>query len=77
MDDVTWVAARAAQAVSRHLNAAESGASKFSTRLQRESVTAIDAAASANEARSVPVAALGAALDAEPAAERAGSRSAA
>jgi hypothetical protein len=81
MDDVTWVAARAAQAVSRHLNAAESEATKFSTRLRRAPVAALDTAASANEAPPVPMAALeaavDAALDAEPTTGRTGSRSAA
>lgn len=73
MDDVTWVAARAAQAVSRHLNAAESEAAKFSARLRREPVTALDAAVPANEAPRVPMVT----LERESTAELGGSRSAA
>lgn len=73
MDDVTWAAARAAQAVSRHLNAAESEAATFSARLRREAVTALDAAVPANEARRVPMGT----LEHESTAELDGSRSAA
>jgi hypothetical protein len=50
MDEWTWAAALAAQAVSRHLNAAESEAPRFSTRLRRESIGAVEAARPANSA---------------------------
>jgi hypothetical protein len=79
MDDWTWVAARAAQAVSRHLNAAESEAPRFSARLRRESIGAVEArlpghaALPANPSPRGPVAA----LDEARALESADSRSAA
>ena len=57
MDDMTWVAARAAQAVSRHLNAAESEATTYAARLQRASVAALEPAPPANESARAPVAA--------------------
>ncbi len=69
MDDVTWVAARAAQAVSRHLNAAESEAARFATRLRREPVTAVQTAVPANEAPRVRMA-----MVADDATRSAGSR---
>jgi hypothetical protein len=50
MDEWTWAAARAAQAVSRHLNAAESEAPRFSARLRRESIGAAEAARPASTA---------------------------
>jgi hypothetical protein len=64
MDEWTWAAALAAQAVSRHLNAAESEAPRFSTRLRRESIGAVEAsrpgrsAPSANTAPRASIAAL-------------------
>jgi hypothetical protein len=62
MDDWTWVAARAAQAVSRHLSAAESEAPRFSTRLRRDSIGVVEvslpgqAMLSANAAPHIPMA---------------------
>jgi hypothetical protein len=48
MDHLAWVAARAAQAVSRHLNEAESHASTAAARLRSAALRNVEVATSAN-----------------------------